>query len=48
MKVKEIERIITLEFKEEELNFIIGILRSSNNDSAVNLAAVLKETLLKA
>lgn len=47
MKIKEIVRHVTIEFDEEELQFIIDILRASNNNSAVNLAATLREHLTR-
>ena len=45
MKIKEVVRHVTIEFDEEELQFIIDILRGSANNSAVNLAASLRELL---
>ena len=47
MKVKGIERIITLELQEDELLFLCDILRASSNDSAITLAGVLREALAK-
>jgi uncharacterized protein YfbU (UPF0304 family) len=43
MKIKEIVRHVTIEFSEEELQFVIDILRASENNSAINLAASLRE-----
>jgi hypothetical protein len=45
MRVKEVVRHVTIEFTEEELEFVIDVLRASNNNSAVNLAASLREVL---
>ena len=48
MKVSlKVEKLVTIEFREEELQFIIDILNSSDISSAHNLATVLEDSLME-
>lgn len=45
MRIKEIEKTVTIEFRETELTFIIGVLKESPDESARNLARALTDSL---